>query len=30
MSYADHLFFDDTGPRYNAVAAGDAWRPTLD
>jgi carboxymethylenebutenolidase len=22
---ADHAFFNDTGPRYNAVAAADAW-----
>ncbi|MBV8930276.1 MAG: dienelactone hydrolase family protein [Mycobacteriaceae bacterium] len=23
---ADHAFFNDTGPRYNAAAAADAWR----
>lgn len=27
---ADHAFFNDTGPRYNATAAGDAWRRVLD
>jgi carboxymethylenebutenolidase len=27
---ADHAFFNDTGPRYNAAAAEDAWRRTLD
>lgn len=27
---ADHAFFNDTGPRYNAAAAVDAWRRTLD
>jgi carboxymethylenebutenolidase len=27
---ADHAFFNDTGPRYNGVAAADAWRRTLD
>lgn len=27
---ADHAFFNDTGPRYNPVAAADAWRRTLD
>jgi len=27
---ADHAFFNDTGPRYNALAATDAWRRTLD
>jgi carboxymethylenebutenolidase len=27
---ADHAFHNDTGPRYNAVAARDAWRRTLD
>lgn len=27
---ADHAFFNDTGPRYNAVAAADAWQRTLD
>ncbi len=26
---ADHAFFNDTGPRYNARAAGDAWARTL-
>jgi carboxymethylenebutenolidase len=27
---ADHAFFNDTGPRYNAVAAADAWHRMLD
>ncbi len=27
---ADHAFFNDTGPRYNAAAADDAWRRVLD
>ncbi|GLE53104.1 dienelactone hydrolase family protein [Mycobacterium montefiorense] len=27
---ADHAFFNDTGPRYNAVAATDAWQRLLD
>jgi carboxymethylenebutenolidase len=27
---ADHAFFNDTGPRYNAVAAADAWRRMLE
>jgi carboxymethylenebutenolidase len=27
---ADHAFFNDTGPRYNAAAAADAWRRLLD
>jgi carboxymethylenebutenolidase len=27
---ADHAFFNDTGPRYNAAAASDAWRRILD
>ncbi len=27
---ADHAFFNDTGPRYNAAAAADAWQHTLD
>lgn len=27
---ADHAFFNDTGPRYNAVAAEDAWRRVQD
>jgi carboxymethylenebutenolidase len=27
---ADHAFFNDTGPRYNPVAAADAWQRTLD
>jgi carboxymethylenebutenolidase len=27
---ADHAFFNDTGPRYNASAASDAWRRTID
>lgn len=26
---ADHAFFNDTGPRYNAAAAQDAWGRTL-
>src|SRR5262249_40240406 len=26
----DHAFFNNTGPRYNAVAAADAWRRLLD
>ena len=26
---ADHAFFNDTGPRYNAAAAKDAWQRTL-
>jgi carboxymethylenebutenolidase len=25
----DHAFFNDTGERYNAEAAGDAWERTL-
>ncbi len=25
---ADHAFFNDTGPRYNAAAAADAWQQT--
>jgi carboxymethylenebutenolidase len=29
-SDADHAFFNDTGPRYNAAAASDAWRRLLD
>ena len=29
-SDADHAFFNDTGPRYNAAAAYDAWRRVLD
>jgi carboxymethylenebutenolidase len=28
--HADHVFFNDTGPRYNATAAADAWRRLLD
>ena len=27
---ADHAFFNDTGPRYNATAAADAWQRLLD
>jgi len=27
---ADHAFFNDTGPRYNATAAADAWKRLLD
>lgn len=27
---ADHAFFNETGPRYNAVAAADAWQRLLD
>ena len=27
---ADHAFFNDAGPRYNAAAAADAWRRLLD
>jgi carboxymethylenebutenolidase len=27
---ADHAFFNDTGPRYNAAAAEDAWGRVLD
>jgi carboxymethylenebutenolidase len=27
---ADHAFFNDTGPRYNAAAAADAWNDLLD
>ncbi len=27
---ADHAFFNDTGKRYNAAAAEDAWRRMLD
>ncbi|MBO0879411.1 MAG: dienelactone hydrolase family protein [Mycobacterium sp.] len=27
---ADHAFFNDTGSRYNAAAAADAWRRVLD
>jgi carboxymethylenebutenolidase len=27
---ADHAFFNDTGQRYNAAAAADAWRKVLD
>jgi carboxymethylenebutenolidase len=27
---ADHAFFNDTGPRYNAAAAADAWKRLLD
>jgi carboxymethylenebutenolidase len=27
---AGHAFFNDTGPRYNAAAAADAWRRVLD
>jgi carboxymethylenebutenolidase len=27
---ADHAFFNDTGPRYNAVAAADAWQRLLE
>ena len=27
---ADHTFFNDTGPRYNAAAAADAWRRVQD
>jgi carboxymethylenebutenolidase len=27
---ADHAFFNDTGPRYNATAAADAYRAALD
>jgi carboxymethylenebutenolidase len=23
---ADHAFFNDSGPRYNAAAAADAWQ----
>jgi carboxymethylenebutenolidase len=26
----DHAFFNDTGPRYNPAAAGQAWQATLD
>lgn len=28
--HADHAFFNDTGPRYNAAAAADAWQRVLD
>jgi carboxymethylenebutenolidase len=27
---ADHAFFNDTGPRYNADASVDAWQRLLD
>ena len=27
---ADHAFFNDTGPRYNAAAAADAWKRLLE
>jgi carboxymethylenebutenolidase len=27
---ADHAFFNDTGPRYNAAAAADAWHRVQD
>ena len=27
---ADHAFFNDTGPRYNAAAASDAWHRLID
>jgi carboxymethylenebutenolidase len=27
---ADHAFFNDTGPRYNAAASADAWQKLLD
>ncbi len=27
---ADHAFFNDTGPRYNAAAANDSWHRMLD
>lgn len=27
---ADHAFFNDTGPRYNAEAAAEAWKASLD
>ena len=27
---ADHAFFNDTGPRYNAAAAADAWNRVLE
>ncbi len=27
---ADHAFFNDTGPRYNATAAGEAYQTVLD
>jgi carboxymethylenebutenolidase len=27
---ADHAFFNDTGPRYNAAAAADAWQRLLE
>jgi carboxymethylenebutenolidase len=27
---ADHAFFNDTGPRYNAAAADDAWQRVLE
>jgi carboxymethylenebutenolidase len=27
---ADHAFFNDTGPRYNAAAADDSWRRVLE
>lgn len=27
---ADHAFFNDTGPRYNAAAADDAWQHVLE
>ena len=27
---ADHAFFNDTGARYNAAAAAEAWRRVLD
>jgi carboxymethylenebutenolidase len=27
---ADHAFFNDTGPRYNAAAAADSWQRLLD
>jgi carboxymethylenebutenolidase len=27
---ADHAFFNDTGPRYNAAASADAWQRLLD
>ena len=26
---ADHAFFNDTGPRFNAPAAAEAWRRVM-
>jgi carboxymethylenebutenolidase len=30
LAWADHAFFNETGPRYNAAAATEAYQAVLD